>query len=386
MKIFNKISADDFFQNYWQKKPLVIRDAISNFISPLDPDELAGLACEEEIDSRLILEMGGTKPWEVISGPLSEEILKNLPQSNWSLSVQGVDRLIPDVSKLLSYFKFLPNWLLDDVLVSYAPDKGSVGAHIDNYDVFILQGQGKRRWLLGAKPEFDEKYQEGLDIRLLETFKPELEWELNSGDLLYIPTRFAHHGIAVGECLNYSIGFRAPTDGELIRSFSSWAIENEIVENFFSQSNMSFQQSSSEITQNSLDQLAEHMKVFIESPDFKLWFGKHITEPKTFLSPLEEELYLSKEQLVQKLKSGEVLVPAAGLKRSWINSGEPMLFIEGEKIELPKSLNSEILAFLCDSNKIEIEDISNFNKSSDDILQLLTLTYNMGYFIFEEEL
>ena len=386
MKIFNKISADDFFQNYWQKKPLVIRDAISDFISPLDPDELAGLACEEEIESRLILEMGGEKPWEVISGPLSEEILKNLPPSNWSLAVQGVDRLIPDVSKLLSYFRFLPNWLLDDVMVSYAPDKGSVGAHIDNYDVFILQAQGKRRWLLGAKPEYNEKYQEGLDIRLLETFEPELEWELNSGDILYIPIRFAHHGIAIGECLNYSIGFRAPTDGELVRSFSSWAIENEMSEEFFSQSNMSLQQSSSEITENSLNQLAHHMKAFIDSSDFKQWFGKHITEPKTFLSPFEEDLCLSNEQLMQKLKSGEVLVPAAGLKRSWINSGVPMLFIEGEKIELPKSLSSEILAFLCDSNEIRIEDVLNFDNSSEKILQLLSLIYNKGYLVFEEEL
>jgi len=207
MEIFNKISANDFFQNYWHKKPLVIKDAISDFKNPLDADELAGLACEPEIESRLILETGGQKPWEVIPGPLSEQTLTTLPESNWSLSVQGVDRLIPEVSKLLSHFKFLPNWLLDDILVSYAPDKGSVGAHIDNYDVFIIQAQGKRRWLLAAKPEYNEQYQEGLDIRLLKTFEPEYEWELNSGDVLYIPTRFAHHGIAVGECLNYSVGF-----------------------------------------------------------------------------------------------------------------------------------------------------------------------------------
>jgi ribosomal protein L16 Arg81 hydroxylase len=149
---------------------------------------------------------------------------------------------------------------------------------------------------------------------------------------------------------------------------------------------MSLQQSSSEITQDSLNQLAEHMKAFIKSPDFKQWFGTHITEPKTFLSPLEEELSLSNEELKQKLNNGEVLVPAAGLKRSWIDSNDPMLFIEGEKIELPEAINSEILTFLCDSNEIAIENILNFGKSSEKILQLLTLTYNKGYFVFEEEL
>jgi ribosomal protein L16 Arg81 hydroxylase len=163
-------------------------------------------------------------------------------------------------------------------------------------------------------------------------------------------------------------------------------MENEKTENFFSQSNICLQQSSSEITQDSINQLAEHMKSFIESPDFKQWFGKHITEPKTFLPPQEEEFCLSTKQLEQKLKSGEVLVPAAGLKRSWINSDEPMLFIEGEKIELPTTVSSEILAFICDSNEITIENISNFNKSSESMLQLLTLIYNKGYFVFEEEI
>ena len=225
MDLFGTLSSAEFFRTYWQKKPFVFQKAIPGFVSPIDADELAGLACEEDIESRLILEKGGEKPWQVISGPLSEETLTTLAESHWSLSVQGVDRILPEVAALLRHFRFLPNWLLDDILVSYAPDSGSVGAHIDNYDVFILQGQGKRRWLLGGAPQWNEEYREGLDIRLLKKFEPEHDWVLETGDVLYIPMRFAHHGIAIGECLNYSVGFRAPTDGELVRSLATWAIE-----------------------------------------------------------------------------------------------------------------------------------------------------------------
>ena len=384
MEIFNNISADEFFKNYWQKKPLLIKNAVKDIESPMDADELAGLACEPEIESRLVLETGGEKPWEVIAGPLSEKTLTSLPESNWSLSVQGVDRLVPEVSNLLSYFKFLPNWLLDDILVSYAPDKGSVGAHIDNYDVFIIQAQGRRRWLLGGKPEYNEEYEEGLDIRLLKSFEPEHEWELSTGDLLYIPTRFAHHGIAVGECLNYSVGYRAPTDGELLRSLSNWAMEKDLSEKFFRERNPAVQESPGEVTEKSLAAIAEHMKTLIDTPDFKLWFGEYISEPKTFYAPFEPELHLSSEELAKRLEGGEVLESAESLKRCWIDSEQPALFMEGERIEVPEACGSEVLALLCDLDQISFENISNSKNSSESLLELLTMVYNKGYFAFEQ--
>jgi len=380
MEIFNKISADDFFKNYWQKKPLLIKEAIPNFDSPLDADELAGLACEEDIESRLILESAGDKPWQVLPGPLPEETLTNLPKTNWSLSVQGVDRLIPEVSKLLSHFKFLPNWLLDDILASYAPDYGSVGAHIDNYDVFIIQAQGQRRWLLGGKPEYDEEYEEGLDIRLLKNFEPEHEWVLNNGDVLYIPTRFAHHGIAIGECLNYSVGYRAPTDAELVRSLSSWLSQNEVAEKFFRDPNLNFQESAGEVTERSLSALAEHMKSFIDSPHFKRWFGEYISQPKTFHAVNEPNL--KELELLQRLENGESLIPAEGLKRCWINEERPILFIEGENIELSKDISSKALKLICDSSEVGVSDVSD----SEELVTLLLQIYNKGYFVFENDL
>ena len=333
--LFGKISTDEFFQNYWQKKPIVFEAALTDFSSPVSPDELAGLACEEDIESRLILERGGEKAWQVLSGPLEEETLRNLPDSHWSLSVQGVDRILPEVSQLLQYFRFLPNWLLDDILVSYAPDCGSVGAHIDNYDVFIIQGQGRRRWLLGGEPQWNETYREGLDIKLLKEFEHEHEWELNSGDILYIPRRFAHHGIALGECLNYSVGFLAPTEIELINAFTSWSMEFELPEKYLKDPTLAQQESPGEITERSLAVIKKHMKSFVDSPRFNDWFGQHITEPKALFVPPEQASHVSGEELKRRMSSGAAMLPTEGLKRSWIASDPAMLFIEGQNESPP---------------------------------------------------
>jgi 50S ribosomal protein L16 3-hydroxylase len=383
MNIFQSISATEFFNTYWQKKPIVFRQAIPDFVSPLDPDELAGLACEEDIESRLVLEEGGEKPWQAISGPFEEKTLRNLAESSWSLSVQGVERILPEISTLLEHFRFLPNWLLDDVLVSYAPDKGSVGAHIDNYDVFIIQGQGKRQWLLGGEPQWNEEYQEGLDIRLLKTFEPEYDWELETGDVLYIPTRFAHHGIAIGECLNYSVGFRAPTEAELVRSLANWAIEQDVPETFFKYQANSAQESSSEISAESLSAIKAHMKTFIDGDYFNQWFGQHISEPKAFFAPQEDDSQIQIEQLQEAMNNGAVLMPAEGLKRAWINDDTPALFIEGESIPLPLGTNSDVIKLICDSTVISVEALS-LHSNTVTIWPTLCDLHNKGYFILSD--
>ena len=380
MEIFGQLSSSEFFQNYWQQRPILFRNALPDFISPVTADELAGLACEEETESRLVLEKGGEKPWQVISGPFNEKRLTNLPDSNWSLSVQGVDRILPEVSSLLKHFKFIPNWLLDDILVSYAPDCGSVGAHIDNYDVFIIQAQGRRAWLLGGQQQWNEQYQEGLDIRLLAEFEPEYQWELESGDVLYIPKRFAHHGIAIGECLNYSVGFRAPTDGELIRSLATWSIEQQLPEQFYNNPNLNLQESPGEISAESLKSIRGHMKTFIDSAYFNQWFGQHITEPKAFFVPPEKDSHLSSGQFKDQIDHGALLVPAEGLKRSWINANPPMLFLEGENIQLPTGTNPELLRLICDSEEIFSEQILNNSNGSQEIWEMWSEIHNKGYF------
>ncbi|WP_438951952.1 cupin domain-containing protein [Porticoccus sp.] len=209
--ILGTLSAEEFLAKYWQKKPLLIRNAFRDFKSPLTADELAGLSLEEEVESRIVFEAGESGPWEVQHGPFDEEIFALLPESCWSLLVQGVDLWVPEVKALLTHFNFLPRWRIDDVMVSYAPVGGSVGPHFDYYDVFLLQGQGQRRWQIGSLCDQQSPLLPETQLRILQAFDVKEEWILNPGDMLYLPPGISHWGVAENDCLTYSIGFRSPT-------------------------------------------------------------------------------------------------------------------------------------------------------------------------------
>lgn len=207
----------DFLSRYWQRRPLLIRGALPDFRDPLDPDELAGLACEPEVQSRLVIERGGRRPWEVVHGPQDARRLRRLARTHWTLLVQEADRHVPALADLLELFDFVPRWRLDDVMVSFAPRHGSVGAHVDSYDVFLLQGRGRRRWQVDARAP--EEYRPGLDLRVLRRFEPRREWVLSPGDLLYLPPGLAHRGTSLEDAFTYSIGFRGPSWKEQVAAF-----------------------------------------------------------------------------------------------------------------------------------------------------------------------
>lgn len=210
------MSTKEFLRSHWQKKPLLVRNAFPRFQDPVDPDELAGLACEDGVESRIVRR----KNWEVTWGPQAEEIFASLPDRDWTLLVQEVNRWIPEAALLLEPFSFLPNVRVDDVMVSFAAPGGSVGPHLDSYDVFLVQGQGTRRWKYGTKKARDARFRSGLELRILERFTPDADEVLGPGDMLYLPPGFAHHGIGVTPCLTYSIGFRAPNAGEMWTSLA----------------------------------------------------------------------------------------------------------------------------------------------------------------------
>ncbi|WP_279293382.1 cupin domain-containing protein, partial [Pseudomonas aeruginosa] len=148
LQLLGGLTAAEFLRDYWQRKPLLVRQAIPDFESPLSADELAGLSLEESVESRIVLEHGKT-PWEMRRGPFQEEDYQHLPEQDWTLLVQAVDQFVPEVAQLLEQFRFLPSWRIDDVMISYAAPGGGVGPHFDNYDVFLLQGHGRRRWKVG---------------------------------------------------------------------------------------------------------------------------------------------------------------------------------------------------------------------------------------------
>jgi 50S ribosomal protein L16 3-hydroxylase len=211
--------AADFLRGYWQKQPLLIRNAFPGFVSPISPEDLAGLACEEAALSRIVAHQPGEDRWLLQHGPFPEDLFPGLPQHDWTLLVQDVDKWDADVAALLPAFDFLPRWRIDDVMVSFAAPGGSVGAHVDQYDVFLLQAQGRRRWQVDARDDPPTGFRDDVELRLLRKFDHTHEWVLEPGDMLYLPPGVPHHGIAEDACLTFSIGMRAPSAAELLGDF-----------------------------------------------------------------------------------------------------------------------------------------------------------------------
>jgi 50S ribosomal protein L16 3-hydroxylase len=219
------LSVEQFLAAHWQKRPLLVRGALER-PPALSAGELAGLACETEVESRLVLERRGPRPRrEVRHGPFARADFAGLPRRRWTLLVQGVDRHVGPVADLLGSFRFIPNWRIDDVMVSFAAPEGGVGAHVDSYDVFLLQGRGRRRWRIRRDPVEREVLSADHELRILADFEPDAEWVLEPGDMLYLPPRVAHEGVALEPCMTFSVGFRAPSHAELLRGVAGHAAE-----------------------------------------------------------------------------------------------------------------------------------------------------------------
>ncbi len=195
--MFNSaVSLEAFLSDYWQKKPFLFKQAFPSFTDPLSPEELAGLACEEEVESRLVRHKKGS--WLLQNGPFSETEFTSLPETDWTLLVQAVDLWFTELQSLYSHFSFIPDWRFDDIMVSYATDQGGVGPHFDYYDVFIIQGMGNRRWQLGEHCNESTALQSSSELKILEHFSPHDEFLLETGDMLYIPPGHSHYGVSLG--------------------------------------------------------------------------------------------------------------------------------------------------------------------------------------------
>jgi len=218
------LDSKEFISHYWQKKPCVIRNAFPGFESPVSPEELAGLACEQDVHCRLVVEKDGESPWQLRYGPFEDDDFLALPETHYSLLVSECEKWLPELGELLDQFRFIPDWRIDDLMLSYAPEHGSVGPHIDEYDVFLLQALGTRRWLYTESRPSNDELIPNLELAILRNFEAEHDIVLNPGDMLYLPPGCAHHGIALERCMTYSIGFRAP---DAVSTFESFALEIE---------------------------------------------------------------------------------------------------------------------------------------------------------------
>lgn len=260
----------EFIQQFWQKKPCLIRQAIPDLQSPISPEELAGLACEEEVHSRLIIENDADKPWELSYGPFSDEIFLALPKTHYSLLVSECEKWIPELADLVNQFRFIPDWRIDDLMVSYAPAGGSVGPHSDEYDVFLLQAEGSRKWQYSSSRVDRPALIPDLDLAIMRDFHYDQETILFPGDMLYLPPGIAHHGVAVDACLTFSIGFRAPAAIEVLESFALEVNRRDRASNRYSDPGLETNRHFAEITQFEIDRFKAMVLSIMDQPE-SLW-------------------------------------------------------------------------------------------------------------------
>lgn len=326
---------DLFLRDYWQKRPLLIRNPWSGWRNPLEPDELAGLACEEGVESRLITREGDRLVME--SGPFNPGRFGELKSGPWTLLVQAVDHHAPDVAALIDSFRVVPDWRIDDVMVSYATDGGGVGPHFDQYDVFLVQGLGRRRWRVGPRCDAATPLLPHEDLRLIADFEPTEEWILEPGDILYVPPCFAHDGAAVGDdCMTYSIGFRAPSRAELVEHWSQHQADGMAEDDRYADPDLIAQGNPGEIAAPALDRLhAMVMEALSDRDAFARWFGSYNSLPKYPEADWRPEQPIGREAVQECLAHGVPLVRNPASRFAFIRRSAQaiLLFVDGQRFD-----------------------------------------------------
>lgn len=278
----DSITEKTFLQDYWQQKPLFIPQAFTDFVSPIDENELAGLACDPDASSRFMQHVQGNE-WRMCMGPLEENFFDDISGNKWSLLVSDVEKLLPDFRDYLQPFRFIPDWRIDDLMISYAPPGGSVGAHVDQYDVFLLQAAGVREWQIETTPRQGKQRSVSHEISLLGDFSADQTMQLSAGDMLYLPPHFAHHGIAKADpCMTWSVGFRAPSADEMLPIIMNYILEDLATDDRFSDARRSPSDNPGLITTEDQQQLRQILRRAVEHDDTRLdhWIGRYLTEPK----------------------------------------------------------------------------------------------------------
>nr|WP_322940267.1 cupin domain-containing protein [Pseudomonas sp. s4] len=355
LQLLGGLTAREFLRDYWQKKPLLVRQAIPNFESPISPDELAGLALEEEVESRLVIEHG-ERPWELQRGPFNEDSFQDLPERDWTLLVQAVDQFVPEVAELLEDFKFLPKWRIDDLMISFAAPGGGVGPHFDNYDVFLLQAHGHRRWQIGQMCDADSPLLPHADLKILAQFEPTDEWVLAPGDMLYLPPCLAHCGTAEDDCMTYSVGFRAPSAAEVLTHFTDFLGQFLPDEERYSDADIQPSEDPNQIQRDALERLKallnEHMS---DERLLMTWFGQFMTEPK--YPELVAGIEIEEEDFLGALEGGAIIIRNPSARMAWSEVGEDLVLFASGQSRLVSAHLRELLKLICSADALHMENL-----------------------------
>jgi len=375
------LSVEKFLSEYWQKRPLLVRNALPGVSPPIAADELAGLACEEQVESRLVIHDGSGETWELTHGPFTDKAFGNLPETNWTLLVQAVDFWVPEAAKFLDQFNFIPTWRVDDLMISLSGDGGGVGPHFDNYDVFLVQVSGRRQWEVGGIYDGQSPRRPDTPVMILTDWHPQKRWTLKPGDMLYVPPRVGHSGIAVGnDCMTCSVGFRALSHGEILREFGNFVGGTLGEDVRYTDPDFVPQPNPGQITPEALNKVHQILRWYVEDKDrVAEWFGRSMT----MLKYQEEEPVLDAHSLdgIQKhVAAGGGFLRNEGSRFAYQEHGtEIWLFVDGRHYRcLERQRN--LIETLCAIREV---DADQFSESDEDRSLLLDLL-NHGSLYFSD--
>ena len=374
------ITVETFLQEYWQKRPLLIRNAFPGIQSPLTPDELAGLACEDDANSRIVFEQHELGHWHVLHGPLNEDDFSDLPEKNWTLLVTDVEKHVPEARDLFDRFRFIPDWRIDDLMISYAPEGGSVGPHTDAYDVFLIQTYGQRRWMINQ--DYDDSCLDGTELRILEHFTAAEDWTLDPGDMLYLPPNIAHYGIALNECMTCSVGFRAPSISHMVSEYAEHiaaAIDQELR---YEDPDLVRQQNPAEIGPDALTRIRTLIAAQLTVDDDSLlrWFGEFSSEARSGThAQTPDELISTYNDLSASFHAESIIAQSPLSKFLFIrHNDDALLFVDGTSY-----MTSLAFAIaLTDNREIKAQQlVESINNEADR--QVLIELYNSGCLLLQ---
>lgn len=371
----NGLTEQQFLTQYWQKKPLLIKQGFADFVDPLDANELAGLAMEESIESRIITNQDND--WQAHHGPFEDfELLK---EQHSTLLVQAVDHWHPAAAQLLEPFRFIPNWRIDDLMISFSTPGGGVGPHLDQYDVFIIQGEGKRHWRVGMPDSNLKQFAQNKSLLQVEQFPAVIDCILEAGDILYIPPGCPHEGYAVENALNYSIGFRAPNQRDLLSNFADHIIDKEAGNSRYQDPDIMLRDSKGEIQTAEAETIKLLMQAMLNDDVlFKAWLGTTLSQPKHEMDLMPPEDLFDSEQITELLNDNDVVFERLGGTRALyqVFENEILLSVNGENYSLPVS-DLAAVKLLTDHTMVTAEQL-NSSKNSLVFAQTFTTLLNEG--------
>ena len=375
----NQMTEQEFLDNYWQKKPVVIRQGFKNFQDPISADEVAGLAMEQQVESRLVHKEGDQ--WQAAFGPF--ESYEHLGNEGWSLVVQALDNFSEEAAEIIEPFRFIPHWRLDDLMVSFATPGGGVGPHIDLYDVFICQGSGKRNWRVGEKGNHKEFAAHDALLHV-KPFDAIIDAELEAGDILYIPPGFPHEGVTLETSLSFSVGFRTNSSVSLLSAFADHLIDNELGKELLADPQRQVITNSGEITNDDYASLKDQLKTLLDDDAlFKQFTGSFLTQPKHELDLMAADEPFTVDE-VSELLSIHAVKRLGGLRAFYFTDtvDNGICYINGEQQLFAKEI-APVIKLLCDNLIVTTEQLAPW-RDNKDFVELMIEFLNEGYWYWTE--